>query len=282
MKNNKILAYALIVSIIAHSVLIVFLLKYDNHKKNKKHHAYSQPVIVEPYKFIKNLEKFKIKKPKYAGIKPHFAKKNTRLNAPYSSNNAHESAPLAPPAFFQKRFADNNKNITNFRKNRRVLADSHILSKQKQNRPRRTYRLSNLYPMGKEFSEQNPSPNESGIKNPSHGVKSATVNLNTTTIKYASYLLGVKNKIENVWEYPGEDRRKGISGELVIKFSINKNGSIYRVKILRSSGKKTLDKAAVKAIQNAARYNPFPKTWTINRLNIVGTFIYRLSDFYLY
>ncbi len=266
MKNNKVLIYALIISIIIHSALILFLLGYNN-KKTKKHHKYTKPVIVEPYKFIKNLKKFKIKKPKYASIKPHSAPKNTRLNAPPSYKNPSYTASNVPPAPSQ---------------NRRIISSSHIFSNNHQTQPKQNPRLSNLYPMGKQFFNQNRSVQKPGIKNPSHGVKSATVNLNTTTLTYASYLLHVKNKIENVWEYPVKAQREGISGILVIEFSINKNGSIYRVKVLRTSGKKTLDRAAVKAIYDAARYNHFPHYWTIKRLNIIGTFIYRLSNFYLY
>ena len=43
-----------------------------------------------------------------------------------------------------------------------------------------------------------------------------------------------------------------------------------------------LDKAAMRAIYDAARYNPFPHYWKINRLNIIGTFIYEFSNFYAY
>ena len=276
MKSNKVLIYAVIVSIAIHSALILLLLKYDNgHKKSKKNHKYTKPILVEPYKFIKNLEKFKIKNPKYASVKPHYALKNTRLNAPPSfSNSSSAPVPFTPPAPFQRRFANKYR--------RRVISNSHIVSNNASAQPRLRRRLSNLFPMGKFFNQAVPGRTRTGIKNPSRGIKSATVNLNTTTIKYASYLLHVKNKIENVWEYHYKARREGLSGLLVIEFSINKNGSIYRVHILRSSGENILDKAAVKAIHDAARYNPFPRYWTINRLNIIGTFIYKLSGFYVY
>ena len=272
--NNKVLIYAVIVSIAIHSALILLLLKYDNgHKKPKKNHKYTKPILVEPYKFIKNLEKFKIKNPKYASVKPHYARKNTRLNAPPSFSNP-SSAPVPfTPEYRHRKPAP---------RYRRVISNSHIVSNNTSAQPRRRRRLSNLFPMGKFFNQAAPSRTGTGIKNPSSGIKSATVNLNTTTIKYASYLLHVKNKIENVWEYPYRARRERLSGLLVIEFSINKNGSIYRVHILRSSGENILDKAAVKAIHDAARYNPFPRYWTISRLNIIGTFIYRLSGFYAY
>ncbi len=284
MKKNKVLIYAVIISIAIHSALILLLLKYDNgHKKSKKTHKYTKPILVEPYKFIKNLEKLKIKNPKYASLKPHYARKNTRLNAPHSfSNPSSAPVPYTPPAPFQRNFANNYRRRMPAPKYRRIMSSSHIVSNDVNTSPRQNRRLSNLFPMGKFFNQASPNQKGAGIKNPSLGVKSATVNLNTTTIKYASYLLHVKNKIENVWEYPYKARREGMSGILVIEFSINKNGSIYEVRILRSSGKKILDNAAVQAIYNAARYNPFPHYWTISRLNIIGTFIYRLSGFYVY
>ncbi|MHB1661368.1 MAG: energy transducer TonB, partial [bacterium] len=200
-----------------------------------------------------------------------------------SYSNPSMQTPYTPPAPFQRNFAKNYTNRPVVRRHSRTISNSHIISNNTSVQPKRTMRLNTLFPMGRRFLNQtNQNQSGSGIKNPSHGVKSATVNLNTTTIKYASYLLHVKNKIENVWEYPYRARRQGLSGLLVIEFSINKNGSIHSISILRSSGKIILDKAAVKAIRDAARYNPFPHYWTINRLNIIGTFIYRLSGFYVY
>ncbi|HEC25395.1 MAG TPA: energy transducer TonB [bacterium] len=286
MKNDKVLIYALIISVIVHSALILFLLNYAN-KKTKKTHEYTKPILVEPYQFIKNLKKFRIKKPKSASIKSHYARKNTRLNAPPSSGKlpAREKrhTPYTPPAPFYEKYAQNHKENGTVVQSRRIISNAHIISRSKAVRPERSRRLSSLLPAEKRFFNlKTKNVKSAGIRNPSRGIKSATVNLNTTTIKYASYLLHVKNKIENVWEYPRKARMEGISGTLVIKFSINKNGSIYNVRILRSSRKKMLDKAAVRAIREAARYNPFPHYWKINRLNIIGTFIYELSNFYVY
>lgn len=273
MKNNKVITYALIISIVIHSALILFLLKYDN-KKIKKHHTYSKPIMIEPYTFAKNLKKFKVHKPKYAGIKPHHALKNTRLRTPPSyGSNVYTSHRAARPAF-KRKLANNHK--------RRILSSSHLFSKVLHIQRRQNPKLSSIYPIPMETKNQGFQSRKSIMQNPLHGIKSATVNLNTTTIKYASYLLHVKNKIENVWEYPTKAKNEGISGRLVIEFSINSDGSIYKVRILRHSIRKSLDIAAVNAIKNAAKYNPLPKSWAIKRLNIIGTFIYRLSNFYLY
>ncbi len=282
MKNNRVLTFAVLISVILHSALIFFLMEY-HHKKHKKIHKYTRPILVEPYKFMKNLNKFKIKKPEYASIKPHSAAKNTRLNSPSSSGGIPSApVPYTPPAPFQRNFANSYRSGATARRYHRIISNSHIVSDNAAVAHKQNNILSNLFPMRGFFNRPARKQRGAGIRNPLRGVKSATVNLNTTTIKYASYLLHVKNKIENVWEYPYKARKQGLSGLLVIEFSINKNGSIHSVHILRSSGKRILDKAAVKAISDAARYNPFPSYWTINRLNIIGTFIYRLSGFYVY
>ena len=186
------------------------------------------------------------------------------------------AAALIPPS--QQALNSRSNSPNNTVNNRKAINSSHIFA-QKGNITKSREKLSNLYYPN---AINNGIYKNSGIQNPLHGVKSATVNLNTTTIKFASYMLHVKEKIENVWEYPIKARKEGLSGQLVIEFSINKNGSIYKVKLLRSSGKKVLDKAAIKAIYNAARYNSFPHYWTIKRLNIIGTFIYYLNNFYVY
>ncbi len=290
MKNNKVLTYALIISILIHTLAILYILNLSQVKKKKKH-LYTKPIIVQPYNFIKNYLK-NAPKPKLASTIVHNALKNTRLNAPASSGMP---VPAEHYAYHPKHISTANlaHHLNKSYKQRRHISHRHISSAPifSNNKPaaKRNNRLSmnKIYPMNKDFfnstTPQSINNNQnSSYNNPASGIKSATVNLNTTTIKYASYLLHVKEKIENVWEYPTRAERQGIQGVLIIEFSINQNGTIYNVKVLRSSGQKMLDKAAVNAILNAARYNTFPHYWTIKRLNIIGTFIYRLNNFYLY
>lgn len=284
MKKNKVFVYALTVSIIIHILAISYILNVLSPKiKKAKKHVYTKPVIVEPYNFIKNYLK-NAPKPKYASTKIHKALKNTRLNAPPNS----QTSVAAPSSPNQNQLQSNSHNANKSAANTRTISSAHIFSKSSMPTQKRE-QLSSISSINEQiYNNMNniPSVNSNGVKNqlqnPSNGIKSATVNLNTTTIKYASYLLHIKEKIENVWEYPTKAQREGIDGVLVIKFSINKNGSVYNATILRSSGKKILDKAAIKAIYDAARYDPFPKYWTINRLNIIGTFVYRLNNFFVF
>ncbi len=291
MKKNNILAYALIISILAHTLAIFYILHLLSQPKNKKTHQYTKPIIVEPYNFIKNYLK-NTPKPKLATTIVHKAFKNTRLNAPASSGlpMPAEHYSYQPKQISHANFNNNQNKSSKQRKyvNHRHISNAPIFSNNKlSSKQNNKLSMNKIYPMNKNFFNSTAPQGKNSIENnstqnPSSGAKTATINLNTTTIKYASYLLHIKEKIENVWEYPARAEKEGLQGILIIKFSINRNGTIYNVKVLRSSGKKILDKAAVDAIFSGARYNRFPHYWTLQRLNIIGTFIYRLNNFSLY
>jgi len=73
----------------------------------------------------------------------------------------------------------------------------------------------------------------------------------------ALYLDTWRRRIETVGNqnYPEKARQLGIYGSLTLKVAINANGTINEVKIMRSSGKKLLDDAAIRIVRLAA---PFP------------------------
>jgi protein TonB len=103
------------------------------------------------------------------------------------------------------------------------------------------------------------------------------ISLNTLDYTFHSYYLALKRKIELVWEYPYAARRTGLQGRLLMRFVINRDGSLAEVKILRSSGSGLLDSEAVRAIRNAAPYPPLPERMNSKRLAITATFEYSLS-----
>ncbi len=103
------------------------------------------------------------------------------------------------------------------------------------------------------------------------------VSLNTTEIKYADYMARIKHQIEKVWTYPEQAARKGISGEITLRFKLSKDGNLLSVRMLDSSGTKILDVAAIKAVKGAAPYYPFPATITTKKLVITASFIYSPS-----
>jgi len=99
--------------------------------------------------------------------------------------------------------------------------------------------------------------------------------------RHRGYLRMLKEKIESIWKYPPEAGRRGISGDLYIRFSIRRDGRLGEVELLRTSGYKDLDDAAIKALRDAEPYWPLPKDWDKDSLEIIGHFIYLLGRSYV-
>ncbi len=107
------------------------------------------------------------------------------------------------------------------------------------------------------------------------------ITFSTQEFKYYGYKMRLKEKIENIWKYPPEAAEKGIYADLYIRFTILKNGKLGAVELLRTSGYKTLDDAALKALRDAAPYWPLPDEWKEESFTITGHFIYSLYGSYI-
>jgi protein TonB len=112
--------------------------------------------------------------------------------------------------------------------------------------------------------------------NPSPEVE--TIALNTKDTRYVSYTKMLKQNIGAQWKYPIEAMESLIEGQLTLLFTLNKNGELISVRILYPSGYSVLDQEASRAVQMAAPYPPFPSRITVNKLNIIASFDYRLTS----
>ena len=92
--------------------------------------------------------------------------------------------------------------------------------------------------------------------------------------QHRGYMKMLKEKIESIWRYPKEAARLGLSGDLYVKFSIKKDGKLGEIDLLRTSGYKDLDEAAMKALKDAEPFWPLPADWEKDDLEINGHFIY--------
>jgi protein TonB len=102
-----------------------------------------------------------------------------------------------------------------------------------------------------------------------------TISLDSQDSRYASYLLGVKRRIESRWEYPPDAR--GLTGNLLITFSITRDGRMTDLNLTETSGIAPLDNEAIRAIREAAPFAPFPERLKFERLNIRAAFYYYAS-----
>ena len=103
----------------------------------------------------------------------------------------------------------------------------------------------------------------------------------------AAYLDAWRKRIEGIGNlnYPEEASKNGIYGTLRVMVAINPNGTVNDIRILRSSGERVLDEAAVRIVQLSAPFAPFPpdmranvdvleiiRTWQFQRGNTFASF----------
>ncbi|RJG12460.1 energy transducer TonB [Pseudomonas cavernicola] len=90
-----------------------------------------------------------------------------------------------------------------------------------------------------------------------------------------------RKKVERVGNlnYPDEARRQQIYGNLRLLVSINRDGSLYEVQVLESSGQPLLDQAALRIVRLAAPFSPFTGDLAdIDRLEIIRTWRFERGD----
>lgn len=78
----------------------------------------------------------------------------------------------------------------------------------------------------------------------------------------AAYVKSWQTKVERIGQnnFPKEIRRKKLNGTLIVDVAINKDGTIRKVNIIKSSGNKLLDDTTIKFIRMASPYKPFDET----------------------
>ncbi|MBF0402815.1 MAG: energy transducer TonB [Nitrospirae bacterium] len=103
-----------------------------------------------------------------------------------------------------------------------------------------------------------------------------SISFDTSDIRYAAYMRRLKEAIESAWQYPADAARRGIHGDLNISFTINKNGTLKAIDVMRTSGQRSLDDAAVSSVKDAAPFWPLPEEWGKDSFTVKGHFVYRL------
>ncbi len=86
------------------------------------------------------------------------------------------------------------------------------------------------------------------------------VNASTQEYKYAAYLEAWRSKVEKIGNlnYPDEAKRRRLYGNLLMHVAVRSDGSIERIRIVRSSGHKLLDDAAARIVRMSAPFAAFP------------------------
>ena len=79
----------------------------------------------------------------------------------------------------------------------------------------------------------------------------------------ASRLAEIRRRIEAALVYPPLARLQRVEGEALVRFEIGHDGAPREVRVFRTSGKPSLDRAATRAVAAAA-----PLPWVYGRLEV--------------
>ncbi len=92
-----------------------------------------------------------------------------------------------------------------------------------------------------------------------------------------NYLSLLREHIDNNKKYPAVSKRLGEEGVVVLSFKILKSGVFENIRIVTSSGKKRLDKAALNVLRKTGHFKAFPKNIKKNFMNITVPIQYKLE-----
>ena len=94
----------------------------------------------------------------------------------------------------------------------------------------------------------------------SHRPRHKSINSSTKEYRYAAYLEAWRKKVERVGNlnYPDEAKRNKLFGDLILHVALRADGSVQQIRIVRSSGHKILDDAAMRIVRLASPFAPFP------------------------
>ena len=108
------------------------------------------------------------------------------------------------------------------------------------------------------------------------------VGARTREYRFAQYIEDWRIKVERIGNlnYPEQARRQKVFGSLKLSVSINKDGSVEKVEVDKTSGYPILDAAAVHIVKLAAPFAPLPPNITKDTdiLEITRTWTFTSSE----
>jgi len=140
-------------------------------------------------------------------------------------------------------------------------------------KPRRPIPLTNLMPSSMALAELSRDfERERRLKKKL--AREADIPINTREAKYAPYAHLLVRALEEQWrpgqanyrEHPVEERRA------LLRLTIERDGSLGGIEILRPSPIRQLNESAVAAIHAAAPFRPLPRSWGLDRVSFYLTF----------
>jgi protein TonB len=155
-----------------------------------------------------------------------------------------------------------------------VAAGKTDVANQPEKRPQLTAESlqQQLTQLGKEIRQSQPSADQTKIK--------FVDSVNAHKYVAAQYMKDWETKVERTGNlnYPEVAAKKNFSGTLTMDVGINADGSIYSIRINKSSGNPALDEAAKNIVRMSAPFAPLPLELRKELDVLVITRVWKFSD----
>ena len=86
--------------------------------------------------------------------------------------------------------------------------------------------------------------------------------------RYSWYVEAVQRRISGNWQQSTVDPNIRNAPRMVVAFQIVKNGSVANPQILQSSGNQSVDRSAIRAIQESSPFQPLPNDYSGSFVNV--------------
>ncbi|MCB1876113.1 MAG: TonB family protein [Chromatiales bacterium] len=119
---------------------------------------------------------------------------------------------------------------------------------------------------------------DESVENLARAPRSKTITARTQEFAYASYMKAWELKVERIGNlnYPQDANRHRLTGTLRMDVTLDPEGEVQAIHIVRSSGNKQLDTAAQEIVRLASPYAPFTALMReeLDELHIMRTWVF--------
>ncbi|MGH9355754.1 MAG: TonB family protein [Terriglobia bacterium] len=122
------------------------------------------------------------------------------------------------------------------------------------------------------------SPDQLNNLNPNFTTSGPIILSNTRGVDFGPYLAQIVEIVRQNWyAVIPESARLGEKGETALVFEILKDGSVPQLRLVASSGKSPLDRAAIAGIRASIPFPPLPSEFTGRHLVLQFNFFYNMT-----
>ena len=89
---------------------------------------------------------------------------------------------------------------------------------------------------------------------------------------FKNYMYNMQTKIKSNWNPPSQDVSRGVT----LLYTINRDGTLKKYRVLKSSGVKELDDAAIEALKRSFPSEPLPEGFGGKSVDVQFTFDYNV------